>query len=143
MLRRRTNAASWQGISFRFRRAIRVGRPTGRDGRSRYVATDGDATMICLDAHRLWGFGLWRFSRRKEIDEGHPESRCHDDEAASEPAQNLLVALVTQKPPQAICAFEVALGTVGLRRKLGCISSGEVNTILFETTDQSVHIILK
>jgi hypothetical protein len=61
--------------------------------------------------------------------------------APPEPPENLLVALVTQKPPQSI--FKLAFGTVGLGRKLGRIFSGEVNTILFETTDQSVHIILK
>src|SRR5215813_413223 len=126
--------------SFRFRRPIRIGRATRRDGRARYVATDGDATMICLDACRC---RLWRFPRREQIDKDRPKSCRHNDQPTPEPPENLLVALVTQEPPQAICAFEVALGSVGLRRKLGGISSGKVNTILFQTTDQSVHVILK
>ena len=75
----------------------------------------------------------------EEIDKGRPKSCRRNDQPASEPPENLLVALVTQKPPQAIRAFEVALSSVGLGRKLGGISFGEVNTILFETTDQSVH----
>src|SRR5262245_19446107 len=97
--------------------------------------------MVCLDADRLWGFDLWRFSRRKELE--RPRSCYRNDQPASEPPEKLLVALVTQEPPQAICAFEVALGSLGPRGKLGCISVGEANTLLFEPTDQSVHIILK
>jgi hypothetical protein len=76
------------------------------------------------------------------------EGVLRNDQPASEPPQNLLIALVTQEPPQSIRALhfpEVALGNVGLRKKLRCISSGEVNTfrctglihLPFETTDQS------
>src|SRR5215813_9417052 len=128
--------------SFRFRRTIRIGRAARRDGRASHVATDSDATTLCLHAGRgrLWGFCFWRFPRGEEIDKGGPKSRRHDDQPASKPPENLLVALVTQEHPQAICA---ALGSVGLRRKLGCISVSEVNALLFKTTDQSVHIILK
>src|SRR5262245_3925339 len=130
------------GTSFRFRRAIRIGCAASRDGRTGHVAAYGDATTVRLDVdsrHRR--FRLLRFRSRKEIDKGRPKSRRHDDQPASEPPENLLIALVTQKPPQPI--FELTFGTVDLRRKLGGnISSGEENTILFKTTDQSVHIIL-
>src|SRR5262249_22606951 len=97
--------------------------------------------MVCLNADRPGRFRLWRFPRREEIDKGRPKSRRHNDQPTPEPPENLLVALVTQKPPQPI--FELAFGTVGLRGKLGRIFSSEVNTIAFETTDQSGHIILK
>src|SRR5215470_3915052 len=131
------------GTSLRFRRAIRIGCAARRDGRASHTAANGNGTTVCLDASRgrLWRFRFWRFPRREEIDKGCPKSCHRNDQPASKPPENLLVALVTQKPPQPI--FELALRTVGLRGKLGCISSGEVNTILFETTDQSVHVILK
>src|SRR5262245_14044914 len=130
------------GTSLWFRRAIRIGCAASRDGRTGHVAAYGDTATVRLDAdsrHRR--FRLLRFWSRKEIDKGRPKSRRHDDQPASEPPENLLVALVTQKPPQPI--FELTFGTADLRRKLGGISSGEVNTILFKTTDQSVHVILK
>src|SRR5262249_25289694 len=122
-----------------------IGRATRRDGRACYVATDGDATMICLDAgrYRLWRFRLWRFPRREQIDKDRPKCCRHNDQPTPEPPENLLVALATQETPQAICAFEAGLGSVGLGRKLGCICFGEVNTLLFERTEQSAHIILK
>src|ERR1700730_6833294 len=133
------------GTSFRFRRAIRISRAARRDGRASHTAANGNGTTVCLDAsrRRLWRFRLWRFPRGEEIDKGRPKSCRSNDEPASEPAQDLLIALVTQEPPQPMWAFELIFGSVGLRRKLGGISSGEGNTILFETTDQSVHIILK
>src|SRR5262249_19716055 len=139
----RTEAASLWGVSFRFRCAIRIGRCTCRNGRASHTAANGNATTVCLDAsrRRLGGFCFRRFPRREQIDKDRPKSCRHNDQPASEPPENLLVTLVTQKPPQPI--IRLAFGTVGLRRKLGCISSGDVNTILFETTDQSVHIILK
>ena len=114
--------------SFRFRRAIRIGRAARRDRRASHVAANGNATTVCLDAGRqALGISLLEISQEgREIDKGRPKSRRRNDQPASEPPENLLIALVTQEPPQAICAFEVALGSVGLRRKLGCISSGEV-----------------
>src|SRR5262249_33815635 len=135
-------AVCMAGTSFRSRRAIRIGCAASRDGRTGHVAAYGDATTVRLDVdsgHRR--FRLLRFRSRKEIDKSRPKSRRHNDQPTSEPPENLLVALVTQKPPQP--TFELAFGAVGLRRKLGRIFSGEVNTIAFETTDQSVHVILK
>src|SRR5258705_8578586 len=115
MLQRRTGAASWWGASLRFRRAIRIGCAARRDGRTGHVAAYGDATTVRLDVdsrHRRFPFSRGR--RRKEINKGHPKSRRRNDQSASEPAQNLLIALVTQEPPQSI----LALGNAGLCRKL-------------------------
>src|SRR5262249_53957771 len=130
---------------------IRIGHGACRDRRASHTTANGNATTVCLytSRRRLWRFRLWLRSR-KEIDKGGPKSRRHNDQPASEPPENLLVALVTQETPQPICAFELALGNVGLRRKIGCNSSGEVTfpctsliRLPFETADQSVHIILK
>src|SRR2546430_8508215 len=145
MVRQRTGAFSCRAVSFRFRRAIRIGRGARWEGRATHTAANGNATTVCLHAgrRRLWGFRFWRFPSREEIDKNHPKSRRHNDQSTPKPTENLLIALVTQEPPQAICAFDIALGSVGLGGKLRCIASGEVNTILFEPTDQSVHIILK
>src|SRR5262245_47568400 len=145
-------AASWPGPSFRFGRTIRSVRGTRRDGRARHRADNGDGTTVCLRAgrHRLRSFRLRRFRSRKEIDKGGPKSCRGDDESASEPAHDLPIAFVTEEPPQPIYAPELAFGNVGLRNKFGCTFSDEVNTIHctkvvrpFETTDQSVHIIVK
>src|SRR5262249_61551235 len=111
-------AACMAGTSFRSRRAIRIGCAASRDGRTGHVAANGDATTVSLDVdsrHRK--FRLLRFRSRKEIDKGDPKSRRHHDEPASEPAQNLLLSLVTQEPPQPI------LANVGLLRELGCTFS--------------------
>jgi len=45
---------------------------------------------------------FWRFPRSKEIDKSGPKSRCRNDQPASEPAQDLLIALVTQEPPHGV-----------------------------------------
>src|SRR6266852_4753193 len=104
MLQRGADAASWRGASFRFRRTIRVRRGARRDGRASRVAANGNTTTVCLDAggRRLWGFRLWRFQRREEIDKGHPKPRRRNDQPASEPTQDLLIALITQEPPKRV-----------------------------------------
>src|SRR5262249_26379182 len=104
MLQRRTDAASWRSVSFWFRPAIRIGRGARRNGRASHVAADGNATTVCLDAGRrwLWRFGLWGFHRREEIDKGRPKPCRRNDEPASEPPQDLLIALVTQEPPELV-----------------------------------------
>src|SRR6476620_11786083 len=112
----------FMAVSSRFGCTIRGGYGSAGDCRTSHRADNGNATTVCLDAgrRRLWRFRLWRFRSRKEIDKGHPKPRCRDDEPASDPAQNLLIALVTQDRPQPIRALhvpEVALGNVGLRRK--------------------------
>src|SRR5262249_30200114 len=104
MLHRTADTASWRSISIRFRRAIRACRNTSRDGRVSHVTANGHATTVRLDGgrRRLWRFRLWRFQRREEIDKGHPKSCRRNDRPASEPPQNLLIALVTQEPPERV-----------------------------------------
>src|SRR6516162_7113302 len=123
-------------VSSRFGCTVRGGNGSAGDCRTSHRADNGNATTLCLDAgrRRLGRFRLWRFRGRREIDKGGPKSRCRDDEPASEPAQNLLIALVTQEPPQPTWA-SLALGTTINCTTLICLP--------FKTADQSVHVILK
>src|SRR6266699_6602433 len=98
------------GLSFRFRRALRIGRGARGDSRAGHIAAYGDATTVCLDVGRrrlrscrlLRSFRLSRFLERKEMDKSRPKSRRHKDQPASDPPQNLLVALITQEPPKRV-----------------------------------------
>src|SRR5262249_29039556 len=82
----------------------RRGRSACRDGRATHVAANGNAATVCFDARRrrLWGCRFWRFPRREEIDKGRPKSRRRNDQPASEPPKNLLIAFITQEPPQRV-----------------------------------------
>src|SRR5262245_30420129 len=82
------------GLSFRFRCALRIGRATRRDGRAGHVATYGDAAAVCPNAGGVLG--------RKEMEEGRPKPRGHNDQSTSDPSENLLIALVAQEPPERV-----------------------------------------
>src|SRR5262245_31711008 len=94
----------FMAVSSRFGCTIRGGYGSAGDCRASHRAHNGHGNTVLLDAGRrlLCRFPFWRFESGKEIDKGHPKSRYRDDEPTSEPAQNLLIALVTQEPPQPI-----------------------------------------
>src|SRR5215831_9118679 len=85
-------------------RAIRIGRGACRDGRASQVAANGNATTVCLDAgrRRLRGCPFCRSPGMEEIDNGRPKSCRNNDQSTSKPPQNLLIALVSQEPPERV-----------------------------------------
>src|SRR5260370_558502 len=88
--------------SFRFWRAIRIGRGAGLDGRAAHVATDSDAAAVCLDTdgcrllntkrRRLGSFRVRRFLGRSKMAKAPPNSGPRTTHPPSNPPPPLAEA---------------------------------------------------